>query len=735
MSGGMRLRSTIRAPVRYGEIKETEMSSAILQAMHETREDATVTTPRSCGRNARNPVEARIVEFDPTLPPAAFPSLKQPRPLRVNEIHGILKNGNNDLDPYLTLRRISWSQSRPDSNVNDYGGVINSTPPNGIENYVASNTELNPIYVKNMAIMASQPSTDQSFAHELEDSDWDEPIDASKALGDKIPNPTWEKITPSLQVEIVENMMKNGYSWGRICVELEIRKGSRDKLRRFLRVRNQQIERENRLLAKMRGNQLRALMRIDNSDIRRNDVPHQLVLRRYSRNATRAINESNAPRNIHGTKVSDLFLCQAADVLAARQYLHRRALPRSFAGEWGHSLVVLQPPNDDSNLEPEKFEWKTDFNADSNLSKEHIVRMRYGRVPVLLTKRGFVQITASKGTVNPSELTLPIGHSNENFALDRDWDSYFPDWMAQNEALKVMSRQQSDGIVTLKIGSKGAARIRDYGSHKNDYGFSRPTQFRPMTPPRTNSPNLFSSPLVGLDDTPTKISRRRHPWPSHLLELANEPVEKIDGVIQAQISRAGIPPRRAERPIKRMLGGPWSMSAIWDIEPSIAQARYTHEIEEARLEAAWLRSRQQFTKEIRQAEKACMEAQRRREPRGLSMVPAVSSLPENNLPADVFTRDMLHLPELDEVLFTDPNPRAHRGWIGDSVSLSGMDGIVEECLADDYFDALHFMARGWDPATGYHDGEGPEGYFMDEWCCQDEMVMVPTPTRSQPYQG
>ncbi|KAJ5291671.1 hypothetical protein N7478_000922 [Penicillium angulare] len=709
MSSHMRLRSTIRPPNRYGEVSETETGSALVV-------DSTGPSPRSNGRSGRDHIQAHIMEFDPTLPPAAFPSLKQPRPLRVNGLHGILRQETDDLDLCQTIRHISWSQSLPDSSANAsdvYDRIIHSTPLNSIENQVASNTELNPIYVKNMAGMASQPSGHESSAPEFEDSDPDEPIDASEALGKKIPNPTWKDISRPLQVEIVENMMKIGYSWGRICAELEIHKGDRDRLRYFLRVRNQQIARENKILAKMRGNQLRALMRIENSDIRRNDVPHQLVLRRYSKNATRAIQGA-----VGGSGNPDLFLCTAADVLAARQYLHRRALPRSFAGEWGHSLVALQPPDDESSLEPEKFEWRVDIHADSNLSKEQIIRQHHGKLPVLLTKRGSIQVTASNGTINPLDLTLLPEQRNEQ----PDWSMYFPDWRPQNETPRVMPERRSDGIVTLKIGSKGAARIRDSESLQNSFGLSPPSQVRPtpMTPPRTESPNLFSSPLVGPNDTPTKISRHPHPWPSHLIELVNQPLEKLDGATKAQPSLPFIPPRRPGRPIKRMLGGPWSMSAIWGIEPSIAQARYTQQIEEARVEAACLRSRVEFTQEIREAEQACMdEAQRERESPGQSMAAAVNSLPDN-----VFTRDMPRLPELQEVLFTDPNPKVYRRWIDDSVSLSGTDGIIEECLTEEYLNALRFRVKDSDYLNGNWPGEGYR---------QDEMAMVPTPTRSKAH--
>ena len=84
-----------------------------------------------------------------------------------------------------------------------------------------------------------------------------------------------------MQLQIATALLKI-YNWDNMCIKLDIIGEDRANLSRYLNTRSQQIYREDQALAKMREQQLTHLMGIDQSILRRNEVPHQLVLRKIS---------------------------------------------------------------------------------------------------------------------------------------------------------------------------------------------------------------------------------------------------------------------------------------------------------------------------------------------------------------------------------------------------------------------------------------------------------------------
>lgn len=480
----------------------------------------------------------------------------------------------------------------------------------------------------------------------------------------QIPDPTWADIVPPMQVEIVENMFKGGMSWKHIYTRLDIPRKGRDKFRAFLRTRNQQIRRENGNLAKMRENQLRALMRIDNSDIKSHDVPYQLVLRRFFGEATQGSMSDRVP---------DFMLCQAADILAARQYLARRSLSRSLAGAWDHSLVVLRTPDDEASLEPEQFEWKEDLTLAPELPEE-IEILRNGNYPILRTKRGYIQCVPGKGTVYIRDLNLKPG--DEQPILD--WGKYFPyckpipDGQIQESEL----RGQSDGLVRLAIGRGGAAQIQWDDKEIKQEDPMMNSRSSPWTPPRqVGTPNPECSPDAAPDDTPMKRSVNPRMLADQLVALPGLPREELH--VGKEIHRAlllthpkgsGIgkkrtysPPklgifsfgrahqskRREEMPLKRSMGGCWSMSSIRYVDPVIGQNRYTQQIQEAKYEAQISKFQAEFNQDV-EAERTRREEQEER----VAMAPF--SPIRGRVPDDVFSKYLDHrAPPSDETLMGD----------------------------------------------------------------------------------
>lgn len=347
----------------------------------------------------------------------------------------------------------------------------------------------------------------------------------------------------------MENLLK-GCDWRKVCSKLDIKKDDRERLASYLETRNQQIMRENQRLDEMRQKQLRALVRIDNSDIKRNNVPHQLVLRRIMRKAT---------RRILANQHSDLLMCEAADFLAARQYLHRRSLDRSLAGEWGHSLVLLREP-ECNGLDPERFEWQENLNLSPELLESESLPTGSDE-NVIKSKHEFNPGIGCGDTVNPVDLMRRPGETSP----DRNWHHQFSFWYPERGTVTKRSpkpKYQSNKIVYLNVGVEKAAQIHEL----EESGASI------MHVPSAQ----LSSPLVAPVETPSKV---------HF------------GPITRKESSAEVPLAlryKEARPLVRSLGGPWSMNVL---DPSASQARYINKIQTAKLEAEEFRLREEAQKQ------------------------------------------------------------------------------------------------------------------------------------------
>lgn len=94
MSSGMKLRSTIRAPARYGESESETPTAALLQSMRRAREASSdikspdqieASSPERRPSHRPRPKQ-HVVEYNPALPPAAFPTLNEPVPTQVGTL-------------------------------------------------------------------------------------------------------------------------------------------------------------------------------------------------------------------------------------------------------------------------------------------------------------------------------------------------------------------------------------------------------------------------------------------------------------------------------------------------------------------------------------------------------------------------------------------------------------------------------------------------------------------------
>lgn len=413
-----------------------------------------------------------------------------------------------------------------------------------------------------------------------------------------------------MQVEIVENTMKH-HTWRRVCDLLGLGPEERAKFMDVLGIRNKQIERENKRLEQMRRKQRNALMNIDNSDLKRFQPPPQLVLKRIARETT---------RSLVVTKYTDLLMCQAHDVLKARQYLHQHGLPRRYAGDWGDSLVVLRE-SEDSTQEPDKFEWEENLRFIPP-PQETQDPMNPFADPVSNAKSAFIQSFGPRGTMNPRDL---VRRSSDPEPIV-DWSKYFernPDssWNTQ----RVRHEGRHGGLLKVNVGTHRAAEIQQY-----DETGVRP-QGWPLPRRQLVSGKQMSSPPASPGETPSKPPRGGPAQPSFQLP---------------------------SRPFSRVLSGTRRLAAL---APSESQSRFQEKMHQARLERM-----QAHTKELRR--KYNLTPALRVDGVGVGMrAPSrdtqplsASHLVENNMRSDFFARadrgltmrNIDHL--MDEFICFDP---------------------------------------------------------------------------------
>lgn len=151
----MKLRGTVKVPQRL------------------ENETAYEKSPRQVRRRAKDRAPRQYIDWNPNLPPAAFPTLERPRtPQKVGDrisiqdrtIHPDHKGGH--------ATRSQDGGTRNGSDKTKTAGVrLSALISDSFENSVASNGDLNPIYEKNMAQMTNAGEESASVNQDMEDSD------------------------------------------------------------------------------------------------------------------------------------------------------------------------------------------------------------------------------------------------------------------------------------------------------------------------------------------------------------------------------------------------------------------------------------------------------------------------------------------------------------------------------------------------------------------------------------
>lgn len=135
----MRLRDSVRPPQRL----ESELFYQ--------------PTPQRSSRRGGTPSRPTYIDFNPNLPPAAFPTLKAPCP--VTDIQGYPHGRDEQNEGYQSDIQMADASSSPQRDLlchpdRETDDEIEDVPVEDMDNYLASNGPQNQIYTRNMAIIA-----------------------------------------------------------------------------------------------------------------------------------------------------------------------------------------------------------------------------------------------------------------------------------------------------------------------------------------------------------------------------------------------------------------------------------------------------------------------------------------------------------------------------------------------------------------------------------------------------
>lgn len=148
---GMRLRDSIRAPLRYGEDEYETPSRISLRHGYDDSFDDSIELGESGRPRPQKRRRPNTVPFNPNLPPAAFPSLSRPQPGR-DRTTSVQNRGIGDSQQNTPASEVAhplrnaWSTSTVPSSLSG----IEHVPIDQLDNHVASNNMDNPVYARNV---------------------------------------------------------------------------------------------------------------------------------------------------------------------------------------------------------------------------------------------------------------------------------------------------------------------------------------------------------------------------------------------------------------------------------------------------------------------------------------------------------------------------------------------------------------------------------------------------------
>lgn len=392
-----------------------------------------------------------------------------------------------------------------------------------------------------------------------------------------IDNLQWYDLTPRMQLEMFNNLLER-YSFLAVCKMLGLTVEEREKMLVHSRQRNKQMEQENSNLEEMHAKQIRALKRIDHTTMEHRKIPHQLVLRKITRQCDRTL--SRRPE-------ADYLFCQSGELLNARQFLHRRGIERRYAGDWGNSFVTMRSSEPDS--EPDMFEWKESVEGRTHPLEEETPKPLSptpcrdpgidAYVKLMISRQSYINDAGGASfTVNPKELAKSKGYM---FMPPRWLEDHQRELNKRKFDQHQQGHEEDDGskkragVVCLKIGTRQATQIRNsersYLDQDNVFYPSIASCYQSVSPEQLNP-----------YEVPGMVNHSTFPnfppvFPNTKCRAVN-PLIPIPGPFVLPLPK---------QPVQRTMGGTWSYNSIrFFSEPPVTPAFIVRQrLENAKLEA------------------------------------------------------------------------------------------------------------------------------------------------------
>ncbi|KAL2364930.1 hypothetical protein RJZ56_002192 [Blastomyces dermatitidis] len=548
----LRSRDAIKPPKRYDEDKCT------------TPPPLACSEPRGYKSNVRRPAfPSPIVEFNPDLPPAAFPTVdcQQLHKRPAQETAGGSSNITEPMQEQAGTGGVFGRQDVADrqyktttNHEQKVGGdgdvsMVDAVYDFGNNAPAAFNFQAGWGYANNPYQLGnSEHRLRSSLNLHISDDENEVGIgahEAAKMSARPLLQVKWSDISPTLQTEIFENL-RSIYNFRHAAERLGLSPSEQVKMLAHSTARKEQVRNENARLKEMRAKQLRALLRMDNSYLKTQKVPGQLVFRTISKKFLDTAIGSDP----------DYSMSQASDILIARKYLRSLGLDPKLAGEWSNNLVTitttgLAHPDED-------FEWTGELpvaEEDTTISDhggtEHESSCDSETVPDDSSQSDCSPNPKRQQILDPSLNAAQhiLRHRRRESSVSRPGTSRplpcraptdrvgSPQWLQSSRPLLGTFPQPSplahEPVVRLKVGAQGAARIQQDIFRSGDL----------MQGPSQPNVNVADDNTVSANQPPPTWSR------------------------QASLSKDG--PSKA---LKRTLAGPWLYQQNWEDTEAASRA-------------------------------------------------------------------------------------------------------------------------------------------------------------------
>ncbi|KAL4915542.1 hypothetical protein BDW62DRAFT_203598 [Aspergillus aurantiobrunneus] len=293
-------------------------------------------------RKTGNDMKSQSTEYNPNLPPAAFPTLDISRNVKINgskaQQNGTDEDIPSEVQQGIIRRSLDDLSQLTDSERQTEASLIvdfEDIPMDELDDHIASNGNLNPIWLSNMSKMAAaipDAHGDMDMDMDMDDSDSNEVVDGEPKPSTEPRCPSWPDLSDRMQAEIFKNLLEH-YRYPTVCRMLGLGARERQDVQEALEYRQEQVKLEDIQLKEMQTKQLKELLKTDNS-LRRQKQSHQLVFRKASRQTFRRLREVMDPD-------VDFFSCEASELTAAKTFLRVRGIEARFAGNWGNETTLI----------------------------------------------------------------------------------------------------------------------------------------------------------------------------------------------------------------------------------------------------------------------------------------------------------------------------------------------------------------------------------------------------------